>query len=193
MVVSLLSGHGAEVYPSLPGHVVEGGYRGAAVGLAQAFLPLTLAVLAAVLRAVGTEHVVQVVAAAAQAVSQAEAQLQVVLIRLGNIGLTGYQLADHGRGQSQFLRRGVRLAGRRLRSRRRCGRCRCGRRRCTAVGSVLCRPCYPGQGVEPCVLICFHNCHCHLSSTADSRRPQGHSRGNRLSTRCVPKDRPAWG
>ena len=106
--------HCADVYPSLPGHVVESGNAGTSVCLAQAFLPFSFAVGHTILRAVGTKHVVQVATVAPKTVGQGKAKSHVIVVVFGNVGIPVDEFTDNGRGLGQLFRVRKRLAGRGL-------------------------------------------------------------------------------
>ena len=114
MILTILLCNSTDVHPSLSGHVIERGNRGAPVGLMQTLLPLAFTVCLTILRAVGTQLMVQVSPGAAKTIGKGKAQTHIVIIRLGNVGIAGYQLTGDRRGQRQLLRWGERLARRRL-------------------------------------------------------------------------------
>ena len=101
-----LLGYCADVNPSLSGHVVERGYRGTSIGLTQTFLPLSFTIPLTVFCAVGAQLMVQVAPVASKTIGKGKTQTYIVIIRLGNVGVAGYQFTSDGRGHSQLLRWG---------------------------------------------------------------------------------------
>ena len=66
--------------------------------LTQTLLPLTFAILFAVLATLGAEQVEDVTTIRAKTVGQGKAQLQVVFVRLGDAGTATEQVVTNGLG-----------------------------------------------------------------------------------------------